>query len=708
MKTRFSFRSIGKVMLLIVLAGITVPAYQTDGSQARADTLDWQTVIPDLPTRIWRSSQPADDLVLYVTTGQDLRRSLDQGDSWERLYPQPPLSEVEGISSMTFDPTTANMPALFVARNPSGDAAGVQRSTNDGLTWENIFSLDEGILRDLAAARARDGQLHVFAVGGAHIWRSTNGGDSWAADEAGLPTGSDLYKVYASPAYADDQTLYLVAFGALLRSTDGGDNWAKVNIPWLNSPREVVFSPQYQTDGTLWISYFWVEGHGEYPPNGVARSTDFGQTWEMANEGLPVNYLDGWIMGLDASPDYSADHTLYAVERIMDGTWQVYRSQDGGDLWEWQGAAAQVFPNRLLLATPDRLFLSSQSGLYRLDLVSEHWSYLPIIFQNQRFYSPPAGPLMIEGQAVNLLIGHPQSETIYALTEAGLYRSDDGARAWTLMNTAPPTTESILLAPSQPEILFAGAGYPCYQGGPDVMMFKSIDSGRSWEEAPAGLNLQPLAINPSDPDRIYARGCDGPWLSTDGGEYWNRQGDALFNTYNVRQIAPAPSDDWQTVYLGCATEGGGGAIIASTRYGTQWQRLTPGDPSPWYVQTLAVDPLAAQNVYFGEPNGFWSSQDGGETWYTSIDGLEDVVYDPADPAPQSYGLLSLAYQPGNLDQWLLGTVGGLYRSIDRGLSWSKVSGPEWLEGELDALLLREAEPDKLFVTTLGGVYVFYP
>jgi hypothetical protein len=108
-------------------------------------------------------------------------------------------------------------------------------------------------------------------------------------------------------------------------------------------------------------------------------------------------------------------------------------------------------------------------------------------------------------------------------------------------------------------VLYAGAGYPCYAGGPDAPLWKGLDGGQTWFELPGGRNLEPLAVRPTDPQRVHA------------------------------------------------------------------------------------------HVYFGEPHAFWGSADGGRTGFTSTVGLESVVYDPGGPITQTYGLLDLAYTPGDLD-----------------------------------------------------------
>jgi photosystem II stability/assembly factor-like uncharacterized protein len=878
--------------LLLGLILFAAPASPAAFHATPTAELGWELVLPDLPTRIWRSPHYATNHALFVTTDRDLRYSTDDGDTWTTLYPRPPLSNTLGISSFSLDPTPPLSPTLFLARNLPAGPSEVYRSADAGLSWTTVFTTADGPIRDLATARDGDGHLVVFAGGGtAQVWRSTDGGDTWGPSATGLPAGYDVYCLFPSPAFAADRTIYLAGFGPLVRSTDGGDTWAAVDIPWVDMPRHVVFSPRYASDHTLWVSYFWMEGSGdpEVPPNGVVRSTDSGNTWQPANDGLPVDALDAWILGLDVSPDYPHDPWLYAVERTWmpwDTTWDLYRSPNGSGGWLWQGVASEETPNGLLVAGRDLFFLPTTAGLWRLrsscgewvvngacegdtgwempitdataaysteeyhsyshsirvgivdgtnryayssarqrvDLpgtvvtatltfwlypvstgtrladyrpealeaaargqqpavplagdaqyvllmddddhiltrlvwmrsdaqtwqphtfdVSDyagqaiwlhfgvyndgvggvtgmylddvsltaceqeeaHRVFLPLAERNWQAPDPPPGPLLIDGFWASRVFGDPTVSTIYALAGPGLYRSDDGAQTWALMNPASPVTHTLTLAPGRPGTLYGGMRYPCFRGGPPIPLWKSVDSGQTWVELPAGVNLQPLAVHATSADWVYARGCTGPWRSTDGGVTWAHQTDDLFLLYIVYQIAPVSADDWQTVYLGCTGEGGGGAILKSTNAGASWEQLTPGDPSPWWIGTLAVDPISPTHVFFGEPNAFWASLDGGTTWYTSTTGLEDVVYDPDGPLVQDVGLNSLAYNHWQPDELLLGTVRGVYGSADQGLTWTKLLGPAWQDDDIRELLLRWVEPDKLFVTTADGVYVHY-
>lgn len=345
-------------------------------SQSAAN-LTWEPLLPDLPTRIWRSPTYASNHTLYVTTDRDLRRSVDEGESWTILYPQAPLTETVGISGLAVAPAGESPATLLLARNRPGGPAEIYRRQDGALTWSTVFSTTAGPIYDLAAAYDGNGQLVVLAVGGPHVWRSSDGGDTWTPAESGLPDWADLYRVYPSPAFPADGTVYLTGFGSLIRSGDGGQSWNVVSIPDVDVARQVVFSPQYATDQTLWVSYFFIEGSGDSDPNGVVRSTDGGQTWQIINEGLPVDYLDGWIMGLAVSPDYPADASLYAIERTLvytGTTWALYRAPAGQDTWIKQGTAPDATPNGLLAAAPDLFFLPTQGGLWRLR--SHCWEWL--------------------------------------------------------------------------------------------------------------------------------------------------------------------------------------------------------------------------------------------------------------------------------------------------------------------------------------------
>lgn len=316
------------------------------------------------------------------------------------------------------------------------------------------------------------------------------------------------------------------------------------------------------------------------------------------------------------------------------------------------------------------------------------------------------GPLLIEGQQAQRLMGDPAG-VFYAYTATGLYRTADGGATWEQRSAAPPV-EVFVFSPAAPDVLYSGKGYPCYAGGEDEPFFRSTDGGATWAEMEAGLNLKPVVVHPTVPNRLYAIGCDGPHLSTDSGQSWTLQGGDVFLLYDVLHIVPV--DDWSTVYLGTASEGGGGAVIKSADGGASWQVVTGATGEDiWWVSALAVDPNDPDRVYFAEPNGVWRSFDAGATWQRSQAGLWDVIYHKDGPADQTYGLYAIAFSPLHDTTMYLGTIRGLYVSGDDGASWYKFTGETWDNDKiLDVKAVNDEGGIKLYITTDVGVFVFYP
>ncbi|HQE93469.1 MAG TPA: hypothetical protein PLH19_11310 [Anaerolineae bacterium] len=372
----------GVLLLITLYAPHAAGGERASTPAAPAATLTWEPLLSDVRPRIERSPHYATDHTLYVTTDQDMRRTTDDGDTWTTLFVTTPYSAYLHISSMAWDAGVTTSPTLFVVRNGEPDHGEVFRSTDDGLTWQKVLSPPGTLLYDIAAVRDADDHLVVFAVGSSPeapaVWRSADGGDTWELANDGLSEWPDLYRVFPSPNFAADHTVYITGYSPPLRSTDGGDTWERVATLWVDIGREVVFSPQYATDGTLWMSYFFVEGSGEedIPPNGIVRSTDYGKTWEKVNTGLPVEYPDGSILGLGVSPDYPADPSLYAIELTLqyDATrWKLYRSTNRGDTWLAQGLAPAMAPQGMVVAGRDLFFVSTGDGLYRLRHNAWEW-----------------------------------------------------------------------------------------------------------------------------------------------------------------------------------------------------------------------------------------------------------------------------------------------------------------------------------------------
>jgi len=326
-----------------------------------------------------------------------------------------------------------------------------------------------------------------------------------------------------------------------------------------------------------------------------------------------------------------------------------------------------------------------------------------------------AGPLIIDGlQATQVLGSTPLGRIFYAVTAGGLYLTEDGGGDWTLI-TGRVEHDEFVFGPAGPAALYAGTGRSCIRQEPEQPLFKSNDSGFSWARLPAGMNLRPAAVDPRDSDRAYAIGCDGPYLTTDGGATWARLPGAAFESgrkdrpgYLLSTLAVSPADP-ERVYAGGAAEGGNGGVFVRAGEPVTWTQIAGGEAQPdlLAVTALAVSARDARRVFFTEAHGVWRSDDGGVTWQMSNEGLGDAVYRPGGSVEQ-VGLNALALDAEGR-RLFLGARRGLYRSEDGGVTWNKVTDGPWGPDEaVSGVHLISGDPLRLYVTTLVGVYVYVP
>ncbi len=345
--------------------------------------------------------------------------------------------------------------------------------------------------------------------------------------------------------------------------------------------------------------------------------------------------------------------------------------------------------------------------------------------------TPLPGALMIAGEQANWLMGTPYTNTLYALTGGGagsaspfrhgirigpnapvpeapaadekLYRSDDAGGTWTLVGNVPISGpgSNFIVAPSNPDVLYSGTGYPCYAGGPPVPMYKSTDGGHNWTEVPSGVDLAPAAVHPSHADWVYATGCDGIYLTKDGGLNWTRQAHDALTGLVPLYIAPA-GGNWETIYVAAVSEGGIGAVFKSADGGSTWTNISPSTTLSW-ITDLKVDPANSDRVWSLEPHGVWRSNDGGATWNFSRIGLESVTAPPGQAPGEGAGIYSLALKPEDSTQLYLGSITGMYSSSDSGAAWSAVDTP-WSGQSVVRLLWLINHPSEIFATASSGVY----
>jgi hypothetical protein len=173
----------------------------------------------------------------------------------------------------------------------------------------------------------RHGVLAILAEGGATPSTEAN------QAVASLPSGA-ISQILVSPDFATDATLFVVSGNSTLyRSTDGGASWAHLRAGLLLDGVGIMtlaMSPAFGQDQTLFAGGYWQQTLG----GGIFRSTDRGESWS------PIwnNLIHLRIEEILLSPAYAADQTLAAYaeyQRVQpwEGGQSLQLSTDGGLSW---------------------------------------------------------------------------------------------------------------------------------------------------------------------------------------------------------------------------------------------------------------------------------------------------------------------------------------------------------------------------------------
>ena len=354
-------------------------------------------------------------------------------------------------------------------------------------------------------------------------------------------------------------------------------------------------------------------------------------------------------------------------------------------------------------------------------------------------------PLAHLGVGDDLVIDHivfdpTNTKTIYAGgwglyhdDEGDVFRSDDGGATWkALAGARGKSIRALAMAPSDHNVLVIGA----LDG-----VFRSKDAGATWErmtpENPEVLenhasmkNFVSVAIDPLNPDVVYAGTRHLAWKTSNAGQSWHNIKDGMLDDSDVFSIIVDPKTPSRVYASACS------GIYKSDNGADLFHRVQGMPHSAIRTRVLKQDPVRPSIVYAGTTGGMWKTLDGGAKWtlVTSSDVVvNDVLIDPRNPervliATDRGGVLTsndgfAKYQPSNhgFSHRMVGEVisdrkdtnrlyvgivndkvhGGMFTTDDVGKTWLQVSRGL---GDRDILSLQQAENGVLYAGTNHGIF----
>ena len=472
-----------------------------------------------------------------------------------------------------------------------------------------------------SAGRVFAGTHGSYGRGGVSV--STDRGHTW--DTTGLS------RMYVTSLICDGAGRLFAGIADLgvMRSTDHGNTWqsASNGLPsgeircLAASPTSVLYAGK---------------------PDGIFRSTDLGESWVRADSGVVGPNITCMV----------ADSTSVFAGTVATG---IFHSTDDGAHW--------VAVNNGFSTTPGpRTFSFSPEGdiycgmnnltgrLYRSTNKGSTWEnltqYIGLLVPSQILFKSSGEMFVAAGQVKRSTDGGLTWDTfrsvlapsaansiaidsrgrLYVGTGRGVLWSDDDGTTWTTAGLRSSTVHSILFN-SSGTLFAAGRGVE-----------RSTDQGRHWIVCDTSMMktwVRQLALNSSD--HLYAAADSGLFLSTNDGASW-------------RRLYPmAPSYICITRSNHILAEFTSGTLARSTNEGLNWTWVGSFGPIKSVVEHTNGD------LYVGSQDRVRRSTDNGITWTLLGQGIGDAI------------ALNTA---GHI---FAGGYNDLYRSTDDGVTWTGCS-----------------------------------
>ena len=298
------------------------------------------------------------------------------------------------------------------------------------------------------------------------------------------------------------------------------------------------------------------------------------------------------------------------------------------------------------------------------------------VFDNQNSYA--IGAIAIDPSNPNVVwVGtgenNNQNNVIYG---DGVYKSEDGGSTWKNMGLKESKQiGGIVINPKDPNTVYVAAYGPSRIAGGDRGIFKTTDGGKTWKNVlfiSRYTGCFEVHIDPRYPNILYAVAhqrmrnlytgvSGGPesgiYRTTDSGASWDKMKTGLPDA-DLGRIGLAVSPVNPDVLYAIVEAAKDGGVYKSTDRGASWTKQSSYVSSyPFYFQKLFCDTKDVNRVY--SMDVFMQvTIDGGKTWSNLGEDKKHV--------DNHY----LWIDPDNNKHLIDGCDGGVYETYDQGKNWS--------------------------------------
>ena len=544
--------------------------------------------------------------------GVGIYKSMDGGENWE--FAGLPYSR--NIGRVAVHPSNSDIVYAAAMGNLFGDSPdrGIYKSTDGGESWQQslfisdstggidlvIDPLSPEIIYAAMWERVRRPNRRSYGGPTCGLFKSTNGGDSWAELSNGLPSpGDNMGRIGLSISNSNPDILYAVFadktgyFEGVYKTMNGGGQWVQTNDGSLNN--------SFQSFG-WWFGRIKVD-----PVNpDIAYVIGF-DLYKTSNGGNSWSNISSNSVHVDQH-----EICIYPENNnrlFLAGDGGFYKSFNGGNSWTWVNniPITQFYTCEIDEQFPERLYGGTQDNGTNRTLTGaiDNWEF---IYGGDGFY------VLVNPINNNYIFAEYQYGNLARSVNGGISFSSamNGINTSDRMNWNTP----VVFDPTNPEVLYYGSN----------RMYKSTDNAGSWSSISTdltngpGINLSygtitTISVSAVNPELVYVGTDDGNvWIRATNGMGWEYLSAGLPDRWVTRVVAdPVEENTVYVTFSGYRWDEFQPHVFRSEDKGANWEDISSNLPEV-PVNDLIVDPEDNDVLYLATDVGVFVSYSIGESW----------------------------------------------------------------------------------------------
>jgi hypothetical protein len=639
------------------------------------------------------SINPANDSEFYVSCDMsELFHSSDFGNSYSEL----PYTALQVFGTSTYE-FTSN-PSIAYSDFNDGNSGFPVKTTDGGNTWNTISGYDlstYGSIYRMAANYAKPNQLLIGAYG--DILFSNDGGATFSLVKHTINMGAGII---LGGVFWDGNNIYIGTNEGLITSSNGGVSFTVQTTTGIPSG-QLLWNFAGARNGTTtrfscitanvgdvynglmpWDYYNFAKGiftmdndNGTWvsKSTGLDFSNDFVMYIAMAQNDITTIYLGGHDNSLGAPLVYKSADAGTTWNKVFNTTNNAniitgWEGSGGDKAWSWSETCfgITVAPNNV-----NKVLFGSYSNVESTTDGGTTWkqAYVNSADQHPAGNSTPKqqtySSIGLENTSCWQVFWNDQNNMMGCFSDIGGIRSTDAGDKWGFTYNGFSVNSLYRVAKASDGTLYGACSniHDMYESTrlADAQLDAADANGKIVFSSDGGANWSTLhyfghpvfwlATDPTNSQRMYASVI----------HFGGTQGSQLGGIYMTNNLSAGASSTWVKLSNPPRTEGHPASIVVLNDGNMVCTFSGRRNSSGAFTNSSGV-------FLYNPGTGTWSDKsDAGMDYWT-----KDIILDPTDLSQNTWYTAVFSGWGGAPNG-----LGGLYKTTDRGNSWTKLTGSQF-------------------------------